>query len=76
MSSNSTYQGVSPIANQEDLDKDTFLRVAAAAGLDVSSPHIEELFPTVRSLLASLESLRQMDVSGAEPDMAFIPPRE
>jgi len=50
--------------------------LAAAAGLDVASPHIEELYLNVRSLLASLESLRRMDVSGAEPDMAFIPPRE
>ena len=49
--------------------------VAAAVGLDVTSPHIEELYPNVRNLLASMEAIRKMDVSGAEPDMAFIPPR-
>ena len=52
------------------------MRLAAAAGLDVTSPHIEELHPNVRNLLASMEAIRKMDVSGAEPDMAFIPPRE
>ena len=51
---------------------ETFLRLAAASGLDVTSPHIEELYPNVRNLLASLESVRKSDVSGAEPDMAFI----
>ena len=52
------------------------MRLAEAAGLDVNSPHIEELYPYVCNLLASLESVRKMDVTGAEPDMAFIPPRE
>ena len=52
------------------------MRLAAAAGLDVASTHIEELYPNVRNLLASLEPVRKMDVAGAEPDMAFIPPRE
>ena len=64
------------MSNQDWLDRETFLRLAAAAGLDVASPHIEELFPSVRNLLVSLESVRRMDVSGAEPDMAFIPPRQ
>ena len=65
-----------PISNQELLDRETFLRLAAAAGLDVASPHIEELYLNVNNLLAGLESIRKMDVAGAEPDMAFIPPRE
>ena len=52
------------------------MRMAAAAGLDVTSPHIEELYPNVCNLLASLEAIRNIDVAGAEPDMAFIPPRE
>ena len=76
MSANTASKEVTTIASQEWLDKDTFLRLAKAAGLDVASPHIEELYPNVLNLLASLESLRRMDVSGAEPDMAFIPPRD
>ena len=51
------------------------MRLAAAAGLDVNSPHMEELYPNVRNLMGSLEAIRKMDVTGAEPDMAFIPPR-
>ena len=52
------------------------MSLAKAAGLDVNSPHMEELYPHVCNLLASLESVRKMDVSGADPDMAFIPPLE
>ena len=64
------------MAEQEGLDRETFLRLAAGLGLDVSSPHMEELYPNVRNLLASLETLREIDVSAAEPDMAFIPSPE
>ncbi|MSQ06027.1 MAG: hypothetical protein EXR54_07545 [Dehalococcoidia bacterium] len=50
-----------------------FLRLAQQAGLDASSPHLAELFPYVQGVLASLEPLRSLDVSGEEPDMAFLP---
>lgn len=61
------------MAEQEGLSRETFLRLAAGVGLDVNSPHMEELYANVRNLLASLESLREIDVSAAEPDMAFLP---
>ena len=51
------------------------MHLAAAVGLDVTSPHMEELYSNVRNTMASLEAIRNMDVTGAEPDMAFIPPR-
>ena len=64
------------MADQERLTKEAFLRMAAAAGLDVNSPHMEELYPTVLNLLANLGPLREIDVAGTEPDMAFLPSPE
>ena len=61
---------------EEALSYDAFLVMAAAAGIDVSGTHGEELFSFVRNTLAGLKSLQGIDVAGAEPDMAFIPPSE
>ena len=55
------------------LTREAFIYLAGQAGLDTSDPHLEELFPYVQSVLASLESLQEIDVAGTEPDMAFIP---
>jgi hypothetical protein len=59
--------------SETPLPREAFLSLAAAAGLDVKSPHIEELYPFVQATLASLHPLVDIDVAGAEPDMAFIP---
>jgi len=58
------------------LSHDAFLALAEAAGIDVSGAHGEELFSFVQNILTGLESLQGIDVSGAEPDMAFIPPSD
>ena len=58
---------------EETLSYDSFLVLAAAAGIDVSGSHGEELFSFVQNTLAGLKSLQGIDVAGAEPDMAFIP---
>ena len=47
--------------------------MAAAAGIDVSGEHGEELFSIVQATLSGLESLKEIDVTGAEPDMSFAP---
>ena len=60
----------------EVLTREAFMHLAKEAGLDVASPHMEELYPYVQNVLASLQSLKELDVNRAEPDMAFIPPRE
>ena len=61
---------------EEPLSHDAFLTLAAAAGLDVTGVHGEELFSFVQNTLAGLKSLQGIDVAGAEPDMAFIPPSD
>jgi hypothetical protein len=59
--------------SKSPLPRETFLSLAAAAGLDVKAAHMEELYPFVQATLASLLPLKDIDVAGAEPDMAFIP---
>ena len=55
------------------LSKEAFLYMAASAGIDVSGEHGEELFSIVQATLAGLDSLKDIDVTGAEPDMSFAP---
>ena len=55
------------------LSKEAFLDMAASAGIDVSGEHGEELFSIVQATLAGLESLKDIDVTDTEPDMAFLP---
>ena len=47
----------------------------AAARLDIAGTdaHMDELYNQLRSVLAGAASLRNLDVSDTEPDMAFIP---
>ena len=59
--------------SRNPLTREAFIYLAGQAGLDTSGPHLEELFPYVQSVLASVESLQDIDVAGTEPDMAFDP---
>ena len=61
------------MADGPTLSREAFLYLASEAGLDVDDPHMDELYPYVENALAGLRSLRNIDVSGAEPDMAFQP---
>ena len=61
------------MAEGEPLSQEAFLTLAAAAGIDVTGAHGEELLAFVRNTLTSLEPLKDLDVSEAEPDMAFMP---
>jgi Asp-tRNA(Asn)/Glu-tRNA(Gln) amidotransferase C subunit len=69
-------QEVVLIRDGTPLTKDSFLYLAKEAGLDTSSPHMDELYQYVRSVLAGLQSLHRLDVDGIEPDTAFIPAQE
>ena len=57
-----------------ELSKEVFLYLAQQAGLDSADRHMEQLYPYVVNVLASIESLALIDVSGFEPEMAFAPP--
>jgi hypothetical protein len=62
--------------NADPLTHEAFLTLASAAGLDTASTHLEELYTFVQATLAGLKSLGEIDVAGAEPDMAFLPAPE
>ena len=61
---------------ERPLTREAFLHLAKEAGLDVNSPHMDELYPYVREVLAGFQPLQGLDVAGAEPPLAFIPPQE
>ena len=64
------------MATESSLNRAAFLHLAREAGLDVQSPHMDELFSYVQVVLDSLQSLHDYSVDGFEPDMAFLPPRD
>lgn len=64
------------MSTEGQLTWDAFLYLAREAGLDPNSSHMEELFPYVQNVLAGMAPLRALDVSDAEPDMAFVPDLE
>ena len=64
------------MATEPTINRQAFLRLAQEAGLDVKSPHIDELFSYTQVVLDSLKSLHEFSVEGFEPDMAFLPPRD
>ena len=68
------------MAADNPMTYDAFLSLAQNAGLDIGpgagDAHMEELYSYVKAVLASLRSLNDLDVSQAEPDMAFMPFRE
>ena len=61
------------MSQEQPLSREAFLSLAAVAGIDASGTHGEELFSVVQATLAGLASLKDIDVDGAEPAMAFIP---
>ena len=60
----------------EEITKEQFQEMAKAAGLDLNSPHMEELFPVVRATLRGLGSINQLDLSQVEPEMVYMPDRQ
>ena len=64
------------MATEATFNHSAFLHLAQEAGLDVKSPHMDELFSYTRVVLDSLKSLHDYSVEGFEPDMAFSPPRD
>jgi len=51
------------------LNKEFFLSIAKAFGLDVHDPHIEELYAYVQKTLPALKRFEELDLTGMEPVM-------
>lgn len=61
--------------DKEPLSREAFLGMASGLELTADDAHMDELYEYVKVVLSGLESLKDIDVSRAEPDMAFIPPK-
>lgn len=55
------------------ISRQAFDEAAARLGIAGADAHMDELYNQLRGVLAGTASLRSLDVTGAEPDMAFIP---
>ena len=51
------------------LNKEFFLSVAKAFGLDIHDPHIEDLYTYVQKTLPVLKRFEELDLTGMEPVM-------
>ncbi len=60
----------------EQLSREAFDRLAALLGVDGEPAYLDELYSQVRGVYLSAKNIREIDVSGAEPDMAFIPRKD
>ncbi len=59
--------------NEAPITRDSFDETAARLGISGSTAHMDELFQQVLGVLRGTQSLLSVDVSDAEPDMAFRP---
>ena len=55
------------------ISRQAFDEAAARLGITGTDAHLDELYNQLRGVLAGAASLRNLDVSDTEPDMAFIP---
>ena len=58
---------------QQPADRQAFDQAAAAMGISGTDDHLDELYNQLQTVLSAAASLSNIDVTGAEPDLAFIP---
>ena len=61
------------MASDEHLTREEFNRLAEQLGVGGDPAYLDELYSQVRGVFIGNKTIREIDVSGAEPDMAFIP---
>jgi hypothetical protein len=64
------------MAEKGEWSRERFLSMARAAGFDIQDPHMEELYPYVQDLLPGLKSIEELDLTGIEPAVIFVPSKE
>ena len=55
------------------LSRQSFDEAAAALGIAGPADHLDELYNQLQNVLATTASLRNLNVTNAEPDLAFLP---
>jgi len=63
------------MVSQKQLSREEFDRLAELLELNGESAYMDELYTQVRGVFMMGESVRAIDVSTIEPEMAFIPPK-
>ncbi len=61
---------------KRNLDKETFLSIAKASGLDTEDPSIEDLYAYIENVFPSFKASEEIDLRNAEPMMVFLPSQE
>ena len=61
------------MASDGHLTREEFDRMAEQLGVGGDPAYLDELYSQVRGVFTGAKTIREIDVSGAEPDMAFIP---
>ncbi len=62
------------MASEKQLTREEFDRQAEQLGVGGDADYLDELYSQVRGVFIGAKTIREIDVSGAEPDMAFVPP--
>lgn len=57
------------------MEKEIFLSMAKAFGLEVNDPHMEELFTYVQKVFPNLNRIEELNLTGLEPFMPYPPQR-
>jgi Asp-tRNA(Asn)/Glu-tRNA(Gln) amidotransferase C subunit len=58
------------------IDKDTFLSIAKASGVEMSDSHLQALYAYVEKLFPSIKVTEGMDLTEIEPMLTVVFPKE
>ncbi len=58
------------------LDRETFLCMAKALGLEAKESHLEALYAYTKNVFPSFKVTEGIDVTDAEPMLTFVLPKE
>jgi Asp-tRNA(Asn)/Glu-tRNA(Gln) amidotransferase C subunit len=64
------------MGDKRKLDKEIFLSIAKASGLDTEDPSIEDLYAYVENMFPNFKVSERIDLTNAEPSVVFIQPEE
>ena len=61
------------MARERVISREEFAETAARLGLPGDAAHLDELYSQVDGVLRGTQSLKDAEVAGLEPDLAFLP---
>ena len=64
------------MAADKQLSREDFDRLAKLHGITGEPAYLDELYAQARGVYLMAETVKKINVSGVEPEMAFIPPTD